>query len=509
MASEPDPITSPVKDRVARSVFWMTWPRGLVQAISFFAAIIIARILDPTDYGLMALVGVWTSTIALLAELGLGPAIVQFRDLEERELNACFWLVMGMAVLGYLVLYASAPAMATWFGAPLLAPVLRVAGLSLFFAAARTVPDSLLRKRLELDKISQAEIVAVVATTSVVLSLAWSGAGVWALVAGTLVMPLTQAVASFWFMRWWPGLRLGSHRVVPILRYSVAALGARITWAAYQQVDAVVLGRVAGGAALGFYSMAKALATVAVDKVTVVASHLASPIFAGLQTDRVAMRNAFLHGLRLIACVTVPVCVGTALVADDLVPIVLGSKWAPIVPLLQVLCLFGLVRSLDALLPSVLFARYRPAFLFWWTAALLFVMPFAFWAGAVAFGALGVAVALVLIYPIMTARLAHEILAELGLDWKGLWHQVRPAVRAAVVMAVCVLLVRWSIPGSDWLSSVTRLAMACSVGALVYGLSIFWWGGAVAGELTEVATWLFRIPSGPVAEPARLESEPV
>ena len=101
-----------MKDRVARSLFWVVWSRGVVQVASLLSALLVARLLSPADYGLMALAGVWTYAMALIGELGLGAAIVQFRDLEDRELNACFWLVVAMAGLGYLVLYASAPAIA-------------------------------------------------------------------------------------------------------------------------------------------------------------------------------------------------------------------------------------------------------------------------------------------------------------------------------------------------------------------------------------------------------------
>lgn len=486
---------SPVKDRVARSVFWVVWSRGVVQLISFVSTIVVARLLSPTDYGLMALAGIWSYTIALLAELGLGPAIVQFRDLDDRELNTCFWLIIGTTALGYLVLYAAAPGIAAWFNSPMLAPVLRVVGLNLLLVAARTVPDSLLRKRLELDRISQAEIVAVLVTTPVVLSLAWSGAGVWALVTGSLVMPLTQNIVCFWFARWRPGLRVGSRRLVEILRYSVAALGARVSWVVFQQADAFVLGKVGGDVVLGFYSMAKQLATLPVDKVSVVLNQFSLPIMAGFQDDRGALRASFLRALRLAACLTVPSCIGMALVADDLVYFALGDKWVPMVPLLRVLCAFGLVHALAVLLPPVLFARYRAAFVFSWTIGLLLVMPVAFWASAVRFGALGVALALAVVYPIMTARLARRVLTELDVDWKALWRELRAVLGAALVMAACVVVVRSSISGSDWLPRALRLGLGSSLGALVYALTIVWWGGRVGHEIAELAGWLFRQPS--------------
>jgi O-antigen/teichoic acid export membrane protein len=479
-----------MKDQIARSFCWVLWSRGALQLVSFLYALAVARLLNPADYGLMALVGVCTAAIALIGELGLGAAIMQFRDLDERELNACFWLVVGMAGVGYLALYASAPAIGAWFASPMLAEVLRVAALSLPLVALRVVPDSLLRKRLELDRVSQAEVASMLVTMPVVLGMAWAGAGVWALVAGTLVMPLVQDVASFWFVRWRPGLRVGSRRLREILHYSLAALGARAGWAVYQQLDAVVLGKVVGEVVLGFYSMAKLLATLPVDKVSVVANQFAIPIMAGQQTDRGAMRASFLRGLRLVACLTVPVCIGMALVADDFVYLVLAEKWRPMVPLLRVLSILGLIRSLDVLLPPVLFARYRALFVCGWTAVLLLVMPFAFWAGAVWMGALGVALAWIVVYPVVMAWMAREALRELETGWRIIRGELRPVVGATLLMVGVVLSVRWVIPGSEFADHLARLVLASAAGAAAYAASIVWQGGVLLGELGEVAGWL-------------------
>lgn len=491
-----------MKDRIAHSVAWLVWSRGFVQGVSLVTTILVARLLSPADYGLMALATIWTGTLALVGELGLGAAIVQFPDLEEGELNVCFWLAQGVAGIGYLALYAAAPSVASWFGTPPLADILRVAGVTLPLAALRLVPESLLRKRLALDRLSQVEILAVLATLPVVLSLAWMGMGVWALVAGALVMPFVQNLGAFWCAGWLPGLRMRSRRRRALLRYSLTSLGARASWAAYEQVDTFVLGKIAGEVVLGFYSMAKALASLPVVKISVVVNQLAVPVMAGLQADRDGLQASFLRGLRFVAALTVPLCVGLALVADDFVAVVLGAKWQPIAPLLRVLAIFGLIHSLDALLPPVLFARYRPGLLFRCTVALLVVMPFAFWAGAVWMGALGVALAWIAVYPLVMAWMARESLAELRLGWRTVWAQLRPPCIAALPMAGCVVLVRSVMPATDIEDRFARLLLASGLGAAVYARWLLWRGGPVVAELMEIAGWLFgRRPSesGPAA----------
>lgn len=479
-----------MKDRIARSVFWIVWSRGGIQTLAFLSTLLVARLLHPSDYGLMALAGIWIGSIELLAEMGLGAAVVQFRDLDERELNACFWVTIGVASIGYAILWIAAPAIATWFTAPALTKVLRVAGLTLPMVAIRVVPDALLRKHLHLDKVAKAEIVAGLVTIPTMLGLAWAGAGVWALVAGALSIQWVQTLVTLAFAKWKPGLKVDGPRVRQILRYSAAAVGTRVNWGLLSQTDALVLGKVSGEVTLGFFSMAMRLATLPVTKLTVVATHLATPIMAELQADREAMRESFLRGLRLVACLTVPACIGLALVAPDLIPVVLTEKWAPAIPLVQILCLYALIRSVDTLMPPVLFARYRARYLFWWTAALLVIMPIAFWIGARSWGALGVALSWVLVYPFITARMAGEAMREMHVSWRVLWEQIKPVMEAALLMATVVLVIQWSIPGTDHSSRILRLLCASGLGAIVYGLYIFRYNGGVFTEIAEVTGWV-------------------
>jgi O-antigen/teichoic acid export membrane protein len=480
-----------MKAQIATSVFWMAWLRGIVQAASLVSTLVVARLLTPADYGLIALAGIWVNTLALVTELGVGAVIVQFPDLEERELNACFALSMGAAGLGYVALYASAPALAAWFATPALSDVLRVAGLSVPLGMARIVPDGLLRKRLELDKVAQAEVGAALVGIPVVLGLALLGAGVWALVAGFLAMSVVQGLVSFSFVRWRPGLGMGSTRLRDILAYGVTTLGGGVCWGLYDQVDTFVLGKMSGNAGLGFYSMAKTLANLPVMKVAVAVKQLAGPLMAELQGNRMAMGAFFLRELGLVACFTTPLCVGTALVARDLVRIALGDTWLPMVPMLQILSVSAALHSIvTCTCPPVLSARYRAGFLFRWNGGLLLVMPLAFWAGAAWNGGLGLALACLLIYPFMMAGIVREALKELDLTWRSAWEQLRPVAGATGGMVAGALAVGVIVP--DALHPIARVVLIAGSGLLAYGCVLFWCGRALVSDVAEVMSWVLR-----------------
>lgn len=481
-----------MRDRIAKSAFWLVWSRGGLQGLALLSTLVVARMLQPADYGLMAMAGIWIATITLIVEMGLGAAIVQFRELNERELNACFWSTMGVAAGGYLGLFIAAPWIADWFETQALTDVLRVGGLTLPLGAVRIVPENLLRKELALDKVSKAEIASVAISMPITLGMAWAGFGVWALVASALVMQVVRSAVTFWFIPWHPGFRIGSARLFELMHFSGAILGTRLCVGLYQQADAFVLGKLSGEAVVGIFSMAKQLALLPVEKISVMINEVATPVMAELQDNRAAMRGAFLRGLRLVACVTVPLSMGIALVVEDLVWVILTEKWLPAVPLIQILCIYAMLRSGDVLFAPILRARYRVTFLFRYAIALLLIMPFAFWAGAVLHGATGVALAWVCTYPFIMFWIAHTTLHELDLAWNTLWKQVSLPLGVSLVMTSVVLTIQYLMPTVTVGERAVRLLCASGGGVIAYCGGIYWRGGLIVDELREMSGWFFR-----------------
>ena len=278
-----------------------------------------------------------------------------------------------------------------------------------------------------------------------------------------------------------------------VLRYSVATLGSKVCWSVYQQADAFVLGKVSGDVALGFFSMAKQLATLPVDKVSGVVNLLASPLMAELQANSEALRRAFMRSLRLIACISFPLCIGLMIEAEDLVLVALTDKWMSAVPVLQVLCSYAIFSSVSVLFAPILMARYRAGLLLRYTLIQLLWMPFAFWLGAALWGAVGVAIAWSTAYPLALTWLAREALREMDLDWHTFFDQFRPAVIATVAMALTLIVVQWGWVrwGVDIVS--LRLTVSVLLGTTVYGAVLLWIGGPIRNEVKEVLGWVFQM----------------
>ncbi len=481
-----------IKDRIAKSVFWIVWSRGGVQLLSGISTILVARLwLEPSDYGLMALVSVWTTTMGMIAEMGLGAAIIQFRDLAKEELNACFWLMALIGGSGYLVLFLFAPFIAEWFDNPLLSDLLRVAGLGLPLISLVIVPDSLLRQRLEFDKLAKIQLLAALTSVIIVISFAANGAGVWALISATLIHHVVVNIGLYKIEPWRPGFCIGTARLAKIIQYSLSTLGMRFCWTVYNQVDVIVLGKLTSEATLGFYSYAKELALLPVVRGSVVVNSLAFPVMAELQDDREAMRESFMRALRIVSCCFFPVCVGVALVAHDAVVAFLTEKWLPIVPMLQIFCVYGSLKSIDVLLPPVLLASYRHRFLLCYTAFLLIIMSAAFWVGALWYEGMGVVLAWVVVYPIVLLWLVREVLKEMSMTFLEFWLQIRSAVTATFLMVLVVLAAQTYLLPAEGSHSIVRLLLASGIGGLTYCGFLLIQGGKQVEEFGEVLRWIF------------------
>jgi O-antigen/teichoic acid export membrane protein len=435
----------------------------------------------------MALAMVAVAVILSVVELGVGAAIVQFHDLDRAELNTCFWLTMVATTAAYVALWAAAPLVEAWFAMPGLGAVLRVVGLNLPLTALGVVPDGLLRRGLRLDRVSQVQMTATLVTLPIVAALAWRGFGVWALVAGSLVTALVQVIGAYWFEPLMPGFRLNTRRLWRLVTYSCSIMGGRLTWTIYDQADTFVLGKLVGNVWVGHYAMAKQLALLPADRISAIVNQLAAPLMAALQEDLSVSRVALLRAMRLTAAAAFPLAAGLALVADDLVRVVLGPKWTTAAPFVTVLSLHAGVRSVATLLPPFMYAQGAAGFVFRYSLAQLVIMPAAFCAGALAAGPIGVAAAWLLAYPLMLSVLVRRTLARAGLSVGELVASLRPALVAACVMAVAVLVARGLLAG---VGETIRLVGSVAVGALTYCATVWWAGSSLRSDIRRAVTWV-------------------
>ena len=324
------------------------WAYGSVaagQVLVLVSIAILARILTPGDFGLVALALVFIALLDTISDLGLSPALVISKpeELEERA-DTVFVLTVGigagLSVLTAAVAFAAGPL----FGHPDLQPLLSVLGLNFLFRSLGATHYALAQKQIDFRSRTAAELTGVVARGLAGIALALAGAGAWSLVIGYLVGTLAMSAALWRLIPWRPKLRVSRVHLPRMLRFGGTLTGVDILAAVIAQVDYFFVGRVLGTHALGLYAIGFRLPELVVINLALVAGRVLFPAFAAV--DREALGQAFLRAFRYTALVAMPTAVALCVLAEPIILALFGDRWAGSVGPMRVLTLYALAVTL-------------------------------------------------------------------------------------------------------------------------------------------------------------------
>ena len=445
---------------------WTGGIKWLSQILSWLATLVVARILSPSDYGIAGMAVTYVGLVQLVSEFGLSAAVVQQRELNSDQVARLGGLSVGLGFLFALLSVGLAAPVAGFFGEPALQAVVVVMSTTFVIGGFQVLPRSLLTRDLRFRTLGWIEGVEAVALTATTITLALLGFGYWALVIGGVVSRLVATVLMLVFCRHrlaWPRsldtiaapLKLGAHVLV-----------ASLLWYAFRSADMAVIGRVLGSAALGANAIGFNIASVPAERLAGLVTRTTPAIFAAVQHDPPSLRRYLLGLTEGIAIVTLPVAIGLALVADEFVVTVLGAKWQPAVPVLQLLALAGGIRSIIPLLPQILIATGQARRNTQASVALALTMPVLFLLAS-RWGITGVAWVWVVVYPaIVIAFMMRFALAACSTTGAQYVRSLWPAVSACVIMAAAVIPVGLMLPAGS--TPGLRLAVKAAVGVAAY-----------------------------------------
>lgn len=440
------------------------------KLISLATTLILARILSPADYGLMALAMVVIGFVGFFNEVGIGSAIVQKEKLESDEVNGCFAIAMLISVALCGATALASPLVAMFFGDTRLSAMIPLLSTAFVVGASGSIPMAFLRREMRFGSIAIINILAILIQSAVALYLASTGHGVWSLVWGYLVSNAVQA-AGYWIASpWRPRGAFALRKALGIVGYGLHVTSTRIFWYAYTNADKVIVGKLLGDRALGIYDMAYSLATLPISQITGLVNNVAFPLFARLQDDMQRLSSVILKLTRGLAYVTYPALVGMLVVSRELVAVILGPKWIDILVPFGALCLMGLVKSVDPLLSQVLIATGHARKLSAYTLLCGIAMTCGVLVGAVADGLRGVALVWVLVYPVLSVKLLRDTCAITGMKMGDYYRNLLPVLGGVTAMAVVVLLVR---EGLLMASAPVMLMLAAEI--VAGGLAYFMW----------------------------------
>jgi PST family polysaccharide transporter len=432
------------------------------------ATFVVARLLRPGDYGLVGMAGVYLGLAALVSQIGVADAVITLRYLTRRrlaELNTVA-LFVGIALL--IVSCGLAFPIARFFAAPPLRSIIIAVSNTYVINALQVVPRALLQKELRFKLLAFMDTVRAGATTLATVLFAWFGFGYWSLVYGPITGSVVSTVLTLcWRRHGFAVPRLG--KLYRELRFSGHVTLSGIGWYLYSSADFLVAGRMLGEAPLGDYMIAYTISSAPIDKIGNLITGVTPAFFSALQTDKSELRRYFLRLSEAIAYLTVPASIGIALVADYLVPAMLGPKWSGVVGPLRLLGVCVAFRSLTTILPKLLTAINDTRFVMWTTALSAIVMPGAFFIGS-RWGTNGIATAWIIMFPLVTLPVYYRIFRRVETNLREYTSAIGPSVSASMFMALVVLLLRAVLPAS---AVRLDLIVLVTVGIVSYGGALF------------------------------------
>jgi teichuronic acid exporter len=316
-----------IKADVLNALRWSAAGRLAGQLGSWVITLYVIRLLNPADYGLMGMASVLMPFATLLNELGMMPALIQSRQVEEQLVRQLFGFVLTATVVIFWLLFLAAPVLSMFFDEPRLIPMTRVLAVGMLIGGIAAVPNALSERDLQFRGISLVEFSSMIAGSGTTLVLAIAAFGVWSLVIGQIVSTTAKTIGILIVSRFrlTPSFRVG--RLRSMFAFGANVTGQRVLWYLYTSADVVLIGKLLGDNALGVYSVAFHLATLPASKVFGIMNRVAFPAYARLQHDRRQATDYFVTSVKLTWFLFCPMLWGMSSVSRELVEVFMGRNW--------------------------------------------------------------------------------------------------------------------------------------------------------------------------------------
>lgn len=452
-------------------VRWTTFSslgRTILQIIQIS---ILARLLTPGDFGLIALVTSFVAFLQIFADAGISNAIIHHQNISKEQLSSLYWLNVGVSFFLALLVVVLSPLVAQWYGNPQMKLLMLFAGCTLVVGALAQQIRVVAQKNLRFAELAKVELSAACVGFIVSVTAAYNGAGVYSIVFGSLVTAIAGCTLVWNRLAdgWRPQFCFKITGIRHFLSFGGYMIGNNLANTFNSQIDIMLGGKILGSQAIGLYSMPRDLNLRIAGVINPIVANVGFPVMAKAQHDKVLLKRVYLQTMRMTASVNFPVYCILALFAPEIVHVLLGDKWLDAIPLLRIFAVWGLLRSTGNPVGSLLMACGRADLSFKWNLGLLAIMPPIIWASS-GYGAPGMALAMAVLMVL--------------LYWPNWYFLVRPLCGAELGEYTIQLVVPLGLALSAMLAGylcaylfagdLMRLVIGILVGTSMYvGLSCY------------------------------------
>jgi O-antigen/teichoic acid export membrane protein len=343
-----------LKKRTITGMFWSFSDLIANQGINILFQILLARLLLPRDFGIIAMIYVFISVSEAIVDSSFGYALIREPNANQTDYSTVFYFNLAMGAIMYALLFLTSPAISSFFNEPLLIPVLRVLALVLIINSFGMIQRTILTKEIDFKTQTRVSLISSISSGIVGVIMAYLGFGVWSLVCRTLFMQASQTVLLIFYNKWHPSRVFSMTSFKRLFHFGWKLLVAGLINTFYQNLYYLIIGKSFSVIDLGYYTNAQKLRDAASQSIAGPTQRVSYPVLSTLQGDAEKLKRGYKKIIKTSAFVTFPIMSGLYAIAPGMILLLLGAKWESSIVYFQILCIAGILNPLQAINLNVL-----------------------------------------------------------------------------------------------------------------------------------------------------------
>ena len=453
------------RSKVIKGFAWEGATKLIIQAMSWASTIIVARLLSPEDYGIVAISGVFIVLLTVVAGMGFSAGLINKKRISNNEITGIFWLGLLIAFILTVAMILAAPFIEVMFDMPGLANIIIVSSTVFVFVNLKCVPTAIVLREMNFKYRSLVDMAAQFASILTVITMAYLGYGAWSLVFGTLAGHIISTLAYIPYMRNIGFFAINWLEIKYVVSFGAKVMLSRLIDSFTLLLPTFLVGLVLNQKTVGQYSMAEQLGKIPLNKIGVIFNRVLFPAISRIKDDIDYSRLLFFKFHRVLLMISFPVLTGIAIISPDLVVFLFTEKWAPIVPIIQFICTLNLIQVSSMIMPSILNGAGKPGIVFRYRLLFLVLIPVASIIG-LQWGVMGMLISWCFVYPVTYGYILIQLSLHLKFTLLEFFKTFFSVIVATIIMVTVLLVEKEFMVDFNMFNRLIFLVLS---GALTFG----------------------------------------
>jgi len=338
-----------LKNKTVKGASWSFIDSIAGQGITFLVGLVLARLLTPEEYGLIGIITIFIAVFNSIVDSGFSNALIRKNDAKDIDYNTVFISNLVVSVILFGVLFLCAPAISKFFDQPQLMPLLRVMGSIVIINAFAIIQRTIFVKKVDFKTQTKISLISSITSGIVGIGMAVGGCGVWSLVGQQISRQFLSSAFLWLFSNWYPKLQFSFQSFKELFSFGWKLLVSGLIDTLWREIYQVVIGKCYAPATLGQYTRAQQFASICSSNLTTVVQRVSYPVLSSVQDDKERLKNGYKRIIKVTMLLTFTLMLGLAAVAKPMILALIGEKWLPSVPFLQIICIQMMLYPLHAL----------------------------------------------------------------------------------------------------------------------------------------------------------------